>query len=335
MSEVFDIENDPMVDPIFARGAFHLLAAKYFMLASFVILVYDHILTFSDEVDRVWQREWTGATWLFTLNRYLTELQFIVNLVSFHDPSWTAEVSFMTGRHRNVTNYPGIRCERFIPFPGVSTLVSVAIAEIVLILRTYAAFWLAPLAMDTVITGLTVFKTLQYLQQQHGRVELVKVVLHDGLLYFAVILVANLSNCLVYLLAPPDLKMIGASFSQIITILMISRLQLNLRSDSICSTKAYTSRVGQTSSPPYAEQKFEASGTFSFSSSLSRFFASTVSDLGKDIGDPRDDGMEGEVVRTWSVEVAPDAEIEMGLIRPARGRVLANDMSISSLQEIE
>ncbi|KAG8738130.1 hypothetical protein FRC10_007252 [Ceratobasidium sp. 414] len=73
-----------------------------------------------------------------------------------------------------------------------------------------AAFWLAPLAMDTVITVLTVFKTLEYLQQQHGRIELVKVILRDGLLYFAVILVANLSNCFVYYLAPLDLKMIGA-----------------------------------------------------------------------------------------------------------------------------
>ncbi|KAG8712034.1 hypothetical protein FRC08_015122 [Ceratobasidium sp. 394] len=81
MSQVLDAENGLMVDPILTRGAFHLLAAKYFMLASFVILVYDHILTFSDEVDRIWRREWTGATWLFALNRYLTELQFIVNLV--------------------------------------------------------------------------------------------------------------------------------------------------------------------------------------------------------------------------------------------------------------
>ncbi|QRW20452.1 hypothetical protein RhiXN_09427 [Rhizoctonia solani] len=114
--------------------AHHLLAAKYFMLASFVFMIYDHMITFAEEVlvhapnlepfntcclgDRVWQREWTGATWLFFLNRYLTELQFIVNL------------HFMI--HIGLA-----RCEDFIPFPGASTLISIAIAEIILILSYF------------------------------------------------------------------------------------------------------------------------------------------------------------------------------------------------------
>ncbi|CCO37552.1 hypothetical protein BN14_11708 [Rhizoctonia solani AG-1 IB] len=76
----------------YAMLAHHLLAAKYFMLASFVFMVYDHLITLGEEVERVWKQEWTGATWLFLLNRYLTELQFIVNIVSFHDPYWTGKM---------------------------------------------------------------------------------------------------------------------------------------------------------------------------------------------------------------------------------------------------
>ncbi|QRV77945.1 hypothetical protein RhiJN_05960 [Ceratobasidium sp. AG-Ba] len=50
MAEVFNLENDSTIDHVLAEGASHLLADKYFMLASFVILVYDHLITFSEEV---------------------------------------------------------------------------------------------------------------------------------------------------------------------------------------------------------------------------------------------------------------------------------------------
>ncbi|QRV92750.1 hypothetical protein RhiJN_20768 [Ceratobasidium sp. AG-Ba] len=71
--------------------ALHLLAVKYVLVTSFVILVYDHLITLSEEIDRVWRKEWTGATWLFALNRYLTELQLIVDIVAYHDPYWVGK----------------------------------------------------------------------------------------------------------------------------------------------------------------------------------------------------------------------------------------------------
>ncbi|KAG8782402.1 hypothetical protein FRC12_020870 [Ceratobasidium sp. 428] len=175
--------------------------------------------------------------------------------------------------------------------------------------------------MDTVITALTVFKTARFLSQEHGRVRLVHVILRDGLLYFAVILVANLSNCLAYYLAPPDLKVIGASFSNIITIMMISRLQLNLRSDSICSPDISDTVL----SLPYgAERKGESSGTSTFTSSLSQFFRDTVTELGKEIGEeivggkaePRPSAQSRSVV-----DVGPAREIEMLPIQPIGGDI--------------
>ncbi|QRV77946.1 hypothetical protein RhiJN_05961 [Ceratobasidium sp. AG-Ba] len=178
-----------------------------------------------------------------------------------------------------------------------------------------AALWLAPLAMDTVITGLTIFKTMQYLRQRHGQVRLIHVILRDGLLYFAVILVANLLNCVIYYVAPPDLKVIGASFSQIITIIMISRLQLNLRSSSICSPNVPTPRTPHTN----GEHTTRSNGISTYTSSLSNFFASTVSELGKDIGE----GYEGDIPE--KADEAPVEEfelkgtLEVGPIRPVSG----------------
>ncbi|KIM42739.1 hypothetical protein M413DRAFT_47539, partial [Hebeloma cylindrosporum] len=54
-------------------------AGKYFQLAAFVMLVYDHKLTFpSANVNRIWRQKLSGATVLFLINRYITPLQFII-----------------------------------------------------------------------------------------------------------------------------------------------------------------------------------------------------------------------------------------------------------------
>jgi len=55
------------------------------------------------------------------------------------------------------------------------------------------------------------------------------ILIRDGILYFLAIFLANLMNTLLFFLAPFDLKAVGASFSQLITNVMISRLVLNLR----------------------------------------------------------------------------------------------------------
>ncbi|KAH7322060.1 hypothetical protein B0J17DRAFT_684831 [Rhizoctonia solani] len=347
------------LDPELATIVNHLVGAKYFMLASFIVLVYDHMITLAEEVDRIWQQEWTGATWLFALNRYLTELQFIVNLVSFHNPHWT-----------------GKACDDFIPFAGASTLVSIATlyqrnkyvlgllaffwtGQVIVMGTTMrhptrvklpegligciqgdngtygAAFWLAPLATDCVIFALTVFKSLEYIYKTRYQVPLIHVILRDGVLYFTVILSANLLNCLVYY--------VSRSFSQIITVVMISRLQLNLRAESVWSTpRMPTSQLPPVSLPELAEKEKQVYGTIS---SLSQYFEATVTDLGKDMlayedmDDRKETGKRADEqagrrktcqcsVRKCLCHVfggEPPVELEMGPIRPVTGGVLMLD----------
>ena len=83
------------------------------------------------------------------------------------------------------------------------------------------------------------------------------ILIRDGILYFLVIFLANLMNTLIFFvghfvncgpkylfdtislqLAPLNLKATGASFSQLITAVMISRLVLNLR-HGLASTGNY------------------------------------------------------------------------------------------------
>ncbi|KAK7461927.1 hypothetical protein VKT23_008358 [Stygiomarasmius scandens] len=249
-----------MSEPI-ATAKLRLDAALYFQLAAFVMVVYDHILTFPEEVNYIWGQKLNGATLLFFINRYITPIEFIVVLVAFHQQNWPPEV-----------------CDRFVAFEGAATIALVTIAELVMILRVYAlygrpipllsflllaligqviissigivsgfaapfppplhgcvltgtralfpALWVAPLILDSIIFLLTVWRTRRYLSQH---VSTAYVLMRDGTIYFFLIFMANASNVIIYYTAADDLKAFGASFSQLITSLMISRLIINLR----------------------------------------------------------------------------------------------------------
>ncbi|GLB39350.1 hypothetical protein LshimejAT787_0605120 [Lyophyllum shimeji] len=94
---------------------------------------------------------------------------------------------------------------------------------------TFPSLWVAPLVTDTLIFALTLLRTRRYVAWSGTNLTL-EVFMRDGAMYFLVIFIANLANTLLYFLAPADLKAIGASFSQLITSTMVSRLVLNLRS---------------------------------------------------------------------------------------------------------
>jgi len=93
----------------------------------------------------------------------------------------------------------------------------------------FAGFWGASLWTDTLVFFFTLFKVIQ-LRRRNLKTPIMSILARDGLLYFFVIFFANFFNTVMYLSAPLSIKAIGASFSQLITATMISRLQLNLRS---------------------------------------------------------------------------------------------------------
>ncbi|RDB19733.1 hypothetical protein Hypma_013179 [Hypsizygus marmoreus] len=97
----------------------------------------------------------------------------------------------------------------------------------------FASLWIAPLATNSVILFLTIYRTRNFLAKT-GHTPTIDIFVRDGMIYFFVIFLANLLNTLIYFnlaqLAVEDLKSIGAPFSALITATMISRLMLNLRS---------------------------------------------------------------------------------------------------------
>lgn len=60
----------------------------YVGLVGFTILVWDHLVTSGDEIEFIWKGRKGILVYLFLLNRYLTPLVFIINLVAYTLPSW-------------------------------------------------------------------------------------------------------------------------------------------------------------------------------------------------------------------------------------------------------
>ncbi|KAJ7637505.1 hypothetical protein B0H17DRAFT_1217024 [Mycena rosella] len=224
--------------------------------ASFTILVWDHIVTFDDEVEYIWKGKKGPIAYLFLFNRYLTPLGFIVNLFAYLSPSWTVEgctvaiaievVGLMMLLRMNAL-YP---TRRWIPaLLGVLLAVETGIyawlfseGESALHNRASAcsmgfapavsgaaraAAWY-PLVYDSIIFGLTVNRTLPSIRKRQAGF-IVKKLLEDGLLYYSVIFSMTLVLTIMLVGAPPRNKNICVQMEQVITVAMMSRITLSLK----------------------------------------------------------------------------------------------------------
>ncbi|KAJ7644424.1 hypothetical protein FB45DRAFT_897880 [Roridomyces roridus] len=227
------------------------LRTNYVGFCAFTILIWDHLDTFTAEVEYIWRGEKGLVVYLFLLNRYLTPLGFIVNLFAYLSPSWTQE-----------------RCRRFIRFEGAMTVIGIHIAAMMMLLRINALYsaqriivacvfllflimlgvnaWLLtrgepvihnpasgmractmifppdisaiasssawlPLLYDSVILGLTIFKTAPLVGRGNGTL-VMKRLLEDGLIYYSAIFSVTLALTIMIISCPPGLKNIAAQY---------------------------------------------------------------------------------------------------------------------------
>ncbi|KAJ3561483.1 hypothetical protein NP233_g10166 [Leucocoprinus birnbaumii] len=226
--------------------ASHLLAGKYFQLAAFAMLVYDHILTFSQEVDRIWLHRISAATVLFLVNRYGTLIQFIIvvtGLLAVGQLVMILRVYAIYDRNIRVLAFLMVlwAAQIVISIYGLRTGFPAPLSKglVGCILNgegpLFPSVWIAPLVTDSVIFFLTINRTKHYLHHllspfmSEAAAKALMILVRDGTMYFFVIFMANLLNTLMFFLGPPDIKAIAASFSQLLTCTMLSRLVLNLR----------------------------------------------------------------------------------------------------------
>jgi hypothetical protein len=85
-----------------------------------------------------------------------------------------------------------------------------------------------PLLYDTIIFGLTLFRTVPPIRREEASY-IIKRLLEDGLLYYSVIFTVTFVLTFMIVAAPPGTKNICAQMEQLITVAMMSRITLNLK----------------------------------------------------------------------------------------------------------
>ncbi|KAF9468654.1 hypothetical protein BDZ94DRAFT_1232213 [Collybia nuda] len=244
--------------PAVVEDISQMMRTNYMGFASFTILLWDHIDTFSEElnpsdsiakVEYIWYGKKSTIVYLF--------------LVRIYHP------------------YGHRICNDFIRFEGSMTMIGIEIVALMMLLRIYALYyrrqwivrcvalllliqtamnaWLLtrgeavvhnahsgvractmifdpdisilasssawlPLLYDSVATGLTIYRTIPSIRNKHMG-HLMRRLLEDGLLYYIIIFAVTLVLTIMIIAAPPGLKNITAH----LTVTMMSRITLNLR----------------------------------------------------------------------------------------------------------
>ncbi|CAL1711026.1 unnamed protein product [Somion occarium] len=246
----------------------HGVAVQAMTLAGFTILLYDHILTLSQEVDTIWRSPSLGlVSIIFLLNRYIVPLMLIVDIYEFFgvaDDSemfckvWTCLQSFLTVASfmsihvivalRIYALYNGRRwIGRLLWTSGTIYLLSsasiITIAQVQLIpdlkpihhacvgaIPSYLwAAWLPSVIFESLFFGLTLYAMFDS-DRRHSLNTLSLILYRDGMLYFIVVAFCSLFSLLVWAIADPTLLGLARYFALAVVNLAGSRMVLNLKS---------------------------------------------------------------------------------------------------------
>ncbi|KAJ7602194.1 hypothetical protein DFH06DRAFT_1398668 [Mycena polygramma] len=107
--------------------------------ASFSILVWDHAITFDDEVELIWKGKKGPIIYLFIINRYFTPLGF---MHTFRQPGQLryASISVLTGSNDISIIFLLQRCTHFIRYEGCTVAIAVEMVGAMMLLRINALY---------------------------------------------------------------------------------------------------------------------------------------------------------------------------------------------------
>lgn len=111
------------------QDAYYLFVTNAIGVVSFTVLLWDHIITFDDEVAVVWSRANRRRNgpliYLFILLRYFAPLGYTVQLASYFISRkiWTTDL-----------------CARYVVFEGCMTVSALGIVALMMMIRVYALY---------------------------------------------------------------------------------------------------------------------------------------------------------------------------------------------------
>ncbi|KLO08674.1 hypothetical protein SCHPADRAFT_601166 [Schizopora paradoxa] len=222
-------------------------SSKYYQLASIVMLFYDFILTLDVEIEEIWGATLRPAVVLFLINRYLPLAAYSWIVAAYHQNSWSES---------HATN----RCRTFLHFPTVAVVLSECVMSAIVIYRIRALYS----GMNLIMCGISFLALVQCLSgavasanvtlfepevvqgcfvvvKQNKQMwfamcgvgpqtPLLDLFFRDGSVYFAVMSIAKIVNFVVFWTTSRNFILVNWTFNHTITVVMISRIFLNLRS---------------------------------------------------------------------------------------------------------
>ncbi|OBZ77824.1 hypothetical protein A0H81_02036 [Grifola frondosa] len=239
------------------------LAVNVMTLVGFTALVYNHLLTFVDEVDLVWRPRIGVVSSIFLINRYGVPLVLIVDLyesfglannATLFCKAWTILQSYLTiasfmSIHavvawRLYAIYNGRRavgrllCAAGTVYAVSSTGITTAcLIPIISELRPYHhacvgtvpdylwSIWLPSVVFESFLFVLTV----NSLRRQRNLTSLSLLLYRDGMLYFVAVTLCSLFSLLVWALAGPTFLGLARYFALAMVNIAGARLILNLK----------------------------------------------------------------------------------------------------------
>ncbi|KAJ7480776.1 hypothetical protein FB451DRAFT_1238409 [Mycena latifolia] len=117
-----------------------------------------------------------------------------------------------------------------------------------------AAAWSGMLVFDVMIFGLTLFKALRHRGSARGG--LISVLLRDGSVYFALMIISNAANVATYTMGGPFIRGSATTVTNVASSVMISRLMFNLGDTRGTRAETYATREPPALSTlsPYASE---------------------------------------------------------------------------------
>jgi hypothetical protein len=236
-------------------------------VASFTALVWDHIITFSDEVEYVWKGAKGWGVYLFLVNRYLIPLSFMVNLWAYFRTDWSKQ-----------------SCYNFVRYEGSMTMIGISIVFLMMMLRIRALYarifsiqaivfaiftifvsvnayvlthagpvdhpawplvdsctgiinlgrplasstaWL-PLVFDTTVMFLTMYRTARSVYSRTTS-DMFRVLFREGLLYYSFICTVTLVLTIMINTAGQSIRNVVSQLHLCLTVALMSRITLHLR----------------------------------------------------------------------------------------------------------
>ncbi|KAK0462097.1 uncharacterized protein EV420DRAFT_1528940 [Desarmillaria tabescens] len=244
---------------------------------AYAVMIWDTLLTLSEEKRKVWDREWSPAKVIFFFNRYYGLASITMNLCFYNIQVSTEECAKYVKAEPLLGNFAILsyqsilllRCyavwlrDKRILFGGIAILVCQFVEAMYAISGFFPLpittetgpcvvqgqkFWIAsvflfPTLTDTILTVVTFARVLYIVPKTRSSV--ISRFLKEGFLFFLIVFVGNCANGILYLQANKDISTIFSGFAIISGNVCGNHLLLGARHDgSAASTSDFAPGTG-------------------------------------------------------------------------------------------